>query len=403
MSSVMAATCGLQALTKPLILTGAGAFPRRGRAKGRAVLPNSAAAASTATTAAAEVSTAAATAAAGSTATRALALLLALAREAFGADVAERGLHRIGLVGTAGGAVVTRAAASLRTGPGPLPWRPVATVAAAPLGRALAAAAVRARTRAMGQRIRDRFAGVALRAAVAVAAALAIAVAPAVVLARPLALGPVAVPGGAFAATAGGLEQGLDVALVELHPGAALEPARQHHRAVADADQPADGMADRLEQAPHLAVAALGDGDAVPAVGAFAAALLDGAELRHAVVQPHAFEQPLLLLGTERAEHAHGVFALQAEARMHQLVGEFARTGEQQQAFGIQVEAADRLPLALLQARQLAEHGRPILRVVVRDDLADRLVIGDDARRRRRDPVADRLAIDLDLVAVLDA
>ena len=138
-------------------------------------------------------------------------------------------------------------------------------------------------------------------------------------------------------------------------------------------------------------------------VGALAAALLDRAEMRHAVVELDAFEQALLLLAAERAQHAHGVLALQAEARVHQLVGQLARAGEQQQAFGIQVEPADRLPLALLQARELAEHGRAVLRIVVRDDLADRLVIGDDTRRRRRDAVANRLAVDLDLVAELDA
>ncbi len=57
------------------------------------------AAARTARTAEATASTATGPAA---TALRALTLLLALAREAVGADVAERGLHRIGLRGTAG-------------------------------------------------------------------------------------------------------------------------------------------------------------------------------------------------------------------------------------------------------------------------------------------------------------
>ncbi|MDT4822278.1 hypothetical protein FQZ97_554750 [compost metagenome] len=162
-------------------------------------------------------------------------------------------------------------------------------------------------------------------------------------------------------------------------------------------------MAHRLEQAAHLAIAAFGNGHAVPAVGAFATTVFDGAELRHAVVQAHALEQLLLFFAGERAQHAHRVLALQAEARVHELVGQIAGAAEQQQAFGVQVEPADRLPLALLQTRQLAEHRRAVLRIVVRDDLAHGLVVRDHARRRRCDAVADRLAVDLDLVAVLDA
>jgi hypothetical protein len=106
-------------------------------------------------------------------------------------------------------------------------------------------------------------------------------------------------------------------------------------------------------------------------------------------------------LGRQRAQHAHRVFTLDAEARVHQLVGQFARVGEQQQAFGVDVQPADRLPLAVRQPRQAAEHRGPVLRVVVRDDLAHRLVVGHDARRRRRDAHLDRLAVDADAVAEL--
>ncbi|MOA28919.1 hypothetical protein D3C78_1498970 [compost metagenome] len=88
---------------------------------------------------------------------------------------------------------------------------------------------------------------------------------------------------------------------------------------------------------------------------------------------------------------------------MHQVVGQFTGVGEQQQAFGVQVEAADGLPFALVQARQAAEHGRAVLRVVMADDFAGRLVIGQHARFRRLDAKADGLAVDLDLVAVLHA
>jgi hypothetical protein len=162
-------------------------------------------------------------------------------------------------------------------------------------------------------------------------------------------------------------------------------------------------MADGFHHAPHLAVAAFGDGDAVPAVGALAAAVFDAAELGDAVVEAHAIEQLLFFLVAERAEHAHGVLALEAEARVHQPVGQLAGVGEQQQAFGVEVEPADGLPLALVQPGQLAEHRGPVLRVVVGDDLAGGLVVGDDAGGRRLDAHAHRLAVDLDLVAVLHA
>ena len=88
---------------------------------------------------------------------------------------------------------------------------------------------------------------------------------------------------------------------------------------------------------------------------------------------------------------------------MHELVGKAARVREEKQALGIDVETADRLPLALLQPRQAPEHRRPVLRIVVGDDLAGRLVVGDDARRRRHDAHAHRLAVDLDPVAERDA
>ena len=192
------------------------------------------------------------------------------------------------------------------------------------------------------------------------------------------------------------------VVVVEVDPDAALQAARQHHGAVADADQPAHRQADLFEEAPHLAIAPFGDDDPVPVVSALAAAVFDRAETRVLAVDADAFEQLGFRLGVERAQHPHRIFALDAEARVHQLVGELARVGEQQQAFGVQVEPTDRLPLALLQARQAAEHRRAVLRVVVRDDFADRLVVRDDAWRRRHDAHPHRLAVDLDVIAERD-
>ena len=88
---------------------------------------------------------------------------------------------------------------------------------------------------------------------------------------------------------------------------------------------------------------------------------------------------------------------------MHQAVGQLARVGEQQQTFGVEVKPAHRLPLTLHQARQAAEHGGPVLRVVMTDHFARRLVISQHAGRRWRHAHAYRLAVDLDDVTVLDA
>ena len=196
---------------------------------------------------------------------------------------------------------------------------------------------------------------------------------------------------------------GTHVTVFQVHPHAALQATRQHHGSIADSDQPADGEFDRIEQFAHLAVASFGDDDTVPMIGAFTAAVFDRAEAGGLPVDVHPFEQLRLRGFVESAEHANRVFAFHAEARVHQLVRQFAGIGEQQQAFGVQVEPAHRLPLALLKPRQATEHGRPVLRVVMGDDFTGGLVVGDDARRRRHDAHAHRLAVDLDLVAERDA
>ena len=189
------------------------------------------------------------------------------------------------------------------------------------------------------------------------------------------------------------------VAVFQVDPDATLQAARQHHGPVADADQAADRQLDRVEQLAHFAVAPFGDDDAVPVIRSFAAAVFDGLETGRLAVDVHAFEQLRLRTFVEPTQHANRVLAFHAEARVHQLVGQFAGVGEQQQALGVQVEPTDRLPLALLQSRQPAEHRRPVLGVVVGDDFSGRLVVGNDARRRGHDAHAHRLAVDLDLVA----
>ena len=155
----------------------------------------------------------------------------------------------------------------------------------------------------------------------------------------------------AASATGGGharqIKQGLGISWPQLHPLAATQAARQVQGAVADADQAADGMPQCLEHAADFAVAAFADGDAVPAIGAFTAAFFDMAEMGGAVFQLDAGQQALLLFFAQCAQHPRSVFALQAEAGVHELVGQLTRVGDEQQPFGIEVQPTHGLPFAL--------------------------------------------------------
>ena len=122
-----------------------------------------------------------------------------------------------------------------------------------------------------------------------------------------------------------------------------------------------------------------------------------------AVVQTHALEQDAFFIGAERAQHPHRVLALQTKTRVHQIVGQFAGVGEQKQALGIEVQAPHGLPFALVQLGQTAKNRGPVLRIIMGHHLTYRLVVGDHAGGRGVDTKADGLAIDLDMVAKLDA
>jgi hypothetical protein len=65
---------------------------------------------------------------------------------------------------------------------------------------------------------------------------------------------------------------------------------------------------------------------------------------------------------------------------MHQVVGEFARGGEDHQAVGVVVQPANGNPLGAAQFGQRVEHGGTALGIVTGDNFAFRLVIDQDAR-----------------------
>ena len=104
--------------------------------------------------------------------------------------------------------------------------------------------------------------------------------------------------------------QRLNVVITQLHIKTTAQTAWQLHRAVANADQTADGVADALNHAAHLAVAAFIDRDFVPMVGAFATTFFDATELGHAIVELHAAQQLVFFNIAECAQNAHSVFAL---------------------------------------------------------------------------------------------
>src|SRR5471030_3192676 len=189
----------------------------------------------------------------------------------------------------------------------------------------------------------------------------------------------------------------------QLFPATALQVAWQGHRAVAGADQARHGQADGFEHAAHLAVAAFADDHAIPFVDAFAAAVGDLGEVRQAVVELDAGQQFLAHALFQLAQRAHRVFAVNAVARVHQPVGQVARGGEQQQAFGVEVEAADGQPFAGFHRRQAVEHRWTAIRVVIADDFAGRLVVDQHARRLLADAALDQLAVDADVVGRQDA
>src|SRR6185437_4776269 len=145
-------------------------------------------------------------------------------------------------------------------------------------------------------------------------------------------------------AQAGGLAQLLDAFGVQRFAFATPQVARQFDPAIADALEPADQEALRVPQAANLAIAALADHHAEPAVAATAADHRDVVEAGRAVVQFDAGFQALDDLVGHLAVHAAQVFALHAALGVHQAVGQLAVGGQQQQAGGDHQRRAGQRP-----------------------------------------------------------
>src|SRR6267142_719621 len=185
----------------------------------------------------------------------------------------------------------------------------------------------------------------------------------------------------------------------QLTPLAGLQIARQLDGPVAHAQETADARADGLEEAPHLAVSALLQRHAVPAVGARRAARvggLDALERGRAIVELHAAAQPFEVVRPERTLDTGRVLAPDFVARVHQPVRELAVVGEEEQPCAIDVQAPHRDPSPGWQA---GEHGWPAFRISAGNELAFRLVVYEDAPGGFH-AEGDGAAIDRDLVGV---
>src|SRR5690606_30112368 len=202
--------------------------------------------------------------------------------------------------------------------------------------------------------------------------------------------------------------QGVDLLLRQFLRLPAQQLARQADVAVAHALEAADLAALRFPQAAHFAVAAFLDHDLEPVVRVGAADALDLVELGRAVLQGHAAGEAVdhvvrHALLAFRCAHAHHVLALDLVRGMHHRVGDLAVGGQQQQAGGVDVQAADRDPARALEPRQRLEDGRAALGILAGGHFAFGLVVDQHARRLGQGRGHEGLAVEFDAVAAADA
>jgi hypothetical protein len=168
-----------------------------------------------------------------------------------------------------------------------------------------------------------------------------------------------------------------------------------------DPDQPVDGQAQMLEDALDLAVLAFAQSHRQPAIGALLAVErgfdpgianpLDGDAFGKAVED--------CLIGF--AIGAHAIAPEPAGGRQFQNAGEASIIGQQQQAFGVNVEPADAQKPWCLRRMQMQkiEDGGAAFRVLMRGDEAARLV---EEKKPCALPLGQGLAIDADFIGGTD-
>jgi hypothetical protein len=141
-----------------------------------------------------------------------------------------------------------------------------------------------------------------------------------------------------------------------------------------DPSQAIDRMADRFAHVPDLPVAALVNRDPQRRVLIVPSAWQQF-DLRRFGAPPldhDAARQALHVVRVGDAQHARFIDAIDAMARMGEVCRQIAVVGENQQAFGVEVEPADRIDV-FADADQLDDRG-PLLRIRASRDVAPRFV-----------------------------
>ena len=138
-----------------------------------------------------------------------------------------------------------------------------------------------------------------------------------------------------------------------------LQPRRQRDRTKTDAHQPRNGQPHGIEEPPHLTVAPFQNHHPIPVIGTFAADVLDGLQRGRTVFQRHPGQQLLADPVIHPPQHPHRVLTLPAIAGMHQLVGQIARRGEDQQPLTVQIQPSHGNPACPTQTGQPVEDLRP--------------------------------------------
>ena len=165
-------------------------------------------------------------------------------------------------------------------------------------------------------------------------------------------------------------------------------------RPVGQADQAVHGQPEMLEHALDLAVLAFAQTHRDPAIGALLAIEMRLDPGIFDAVDRDALAKCVELGLVGRAIGAHAVATQPAGRGQLEHASEPAVIGQQQQAFGVDVEAADG-DEARQVFRQRVEDGRAALGIVIRGDEAARLVEHEQARAFAR---GQRLAVDGDAI-----
>jgi hypothetical protein len=154
-----------------------------------------------------------------------------------------------------------------------------------------------------------------------------------------------------------------------------LEARRQRNTRVTDADQTGNHGAHRFDHAANLTIPAFAQCHVIPAVHPGAASIAELIELGRAVIELNFGSQLLDLILGQPAKYTHSIGTLDLVTRVHQPVGQFAIIRRQQQAGGIEVEAADGNPTPLANGRERAEDGWAAFRIGSGGDFAFGFVV----------------------------